>query len=105
MGHIEKNANLFTQLYLKIKAEQDPASQGDKTRRSSSSEVSQTKTRGKQHLQFEKESEKVNDVIIPPALEDMDKYDDDLLIPETARAKAIEAMTKERGVNRDRKIL
>ncbi|CBY09885.1 unnamed protein product [Oikopleura dioica] len=81
MGQIETNANLFTQLYLKLKAEQDPAAQGDKTRRSSSSE-------------FEKESEKVNDVIIPPALEDMDKYDDDLLIPETARAKAIEAMTK-----------
>ena len=42
------------------------------------------------------------DVIIPPALEDMDKYDHDLLIPETARAKAIEAMTKEHWVNRDK---
>ena len=46
-------------------------------------------------VQFEKEQEKVTDVIIPPALEDMDKFEDDLLSPETARAKAIEAMTKE----------
>jgi hypothetical protein len=47
MGQIEKNANLFTQLYLKLKAEQDPAPQGDKTRRSSSSEVSLNINRGK----------------------------------------------------------
>ena len=104
MGQIEKNANLYTQLYLKLKAEQDPAAQGDKTRRSSSSEVSPSINGEKQNFQFDKEPEKVIDVIIPPALEDMDKYDHDLLIPETARAKAIEAMTKEHGVNRDKRI-
>ncbi|CAG5094449.1 Oidioi.mRNA.OKI2018_I69.XSR.g13566.t2.cds [Oikopleura dioica] len=71
--------DLRFKLYLKLKAEQDPTA--EKVRRSSSSE-------------FEKDQEKVTDVIIPPALEDMDKFEDDLLSPETARAKAIEAMTK-----------